>query len=94
MRSSKSLRYVIHKVSPVPEVFKFVEKHSGLSQKEMIKVFNYGLGLAIYTENQKQAEGLVAIAKKNKLNAVVAGEVQASDTRGCCRAMEQNLGER
>ena len=81
MRSSKSLRYVIHKVLPVPEVFKFVEKHSGLSQKEMIKVFNYGLGLAIYTENQKQAEKVVAIAKKNKLNAVVAGEVQASDTR-------------
>jgi len=81
MRSGKSLRYVIHKVLPVPEVFKFVEKHSGMSRNEMIKVFNYGLGLAIFTETQKQAEAVVAIAKKNKLNAIVAGEVQKSVNR-------------
>jgi len=81
MRSKKPYRYLIHDVLPVPEVFKFVEKKSKTSQKEMIKIFNYGLGLAIFVENKNDAEKVIKIAKKNKLNAVLAGEVQKSDKR-------------
>lgn len=81
MRSKKSFRYFIHDVLPVPEVFRFVEKESKISQKEMIKIFNYGLGLAIFVENKDDAEKVIKIAKKNKLNAVLAGEVQKSDKR-------------
>jgi len=81
MRSKKSLRYVIHNTLPVPEIFKFVQEHSGTSQKEMIKIFNYGLGMAMYVKSEEDAQRVVEIAKENHLNAVVAGEVQTSDKR-------------
>jgi phosphoribosylformylglycinamidine cyclo-ligase len=81
MRSKKSFRYVIHDVLPVPEVFKFVERFSKTSQKDMVKIFNYGLGLAIFVTNKKDAEKVIKIAKKNKLNAILGGEVQKSDKR-------------
>ena len=81
MRTKNPYRYLIHDVLPVTEIFEFVEKQSGVSQKEMVKIFNYGLGLAIFAENQDDAEKIVKIAAKNKLNAIVAGEVQKSDKR-------------
>lgn len=81
MRSKKPYRYLIHDVLPVPEIFKFVEKASNTPQKEMIKIFNYGLGLAIYMENEDQAKQVIKIAKKNNLNAIIGGEVQKSDKR-------------
>ena len=81
MRSKKPLKYVIHKVLPVPEVFKFVQDSARLSTKEMISIFNYGVGLAVFVKSQKEAEKVVEIARKNKLKAVVAGEVQSSKQR-------------
>jgi phosphoribosylformylglycinamidine cyclo-ligase len=81
MRSKKPFRYLIHHVLPVPEVFKFVEKQSKTSQKEMIKIFNYGLGLAIFVESKEDADKVIKIAKKNKLNAILAGEIQKSEKR-------------
>lgn len=81
MRSKKPYRYLIHNVLPVPEIFKFVEKASGTSQKEMIKIFNYGLGLAIYMKDNDEAEEVIKIAKKNHLKALIGGEIQKSDKR-------------
>ncbi len=81
MRSKKSLRYVITKMLPVPPVFKFVETKLGLTPRQMIQVFNYGAGLAVFTRTQKEAEKVVAIAKKLKLKAIVAGHTEASKSR-------------
>ncbi len=81
MRNKKPFSYVIHNVLPVPPVFQFVQKMSGTSQKEMIKIFNYGVGLAIFVKNKRDAEKVVAIAEKNKLKAVHAGEVKAGKRR-------------
>lgn len=81
MRSKKPLCYHIREVLPVPEVFKFVEAATATPQKEMIKIFNYGLGLAIFVENENEANQVVEIAEKNGLKAVVAGEVQVAEKR-------------
>jgi len=81
MRSKKTFRYLIHDVLPVPEIFKFVEKASKTSRKKMIKIFNYGVGLAIFVDGENDAKRVIKIAKKNKLNAILAGEVQKSDKR-------------
>lgn len=81
MRSKESYRYLIHDVLPVPEIFKFVEKESNTSQKEMLKIFNYGLGLAIFVADEDEANEVVKIAGKNNLNAVAGGEVQVSEQR-------------
>ena len=81
MRSKKSFRYLIQNTLPVLPIFEFVEQASGTSCEEMIKIFNYGVGLAIFVSSQSEAESVVKLAKNLKLNAIVAGEVQAAEQR-------------
>lgn len=81
MRSKKSLRHVIETMPPVPAIFKFVEKESGLLPEQMIKIFNYGAGLAIFVKDKETAEKVVKIAAKNKLKAVVAGYTEKATNR-------------
>lgn len=81
MRSKDSYRYMIHNVLPVPEIFKFVESTSNTSQKEMVKIFNYGLGLAVFVSDEADANQVIEIAKQNNLKAIIGGEVQESDKR-------------
>ncbi|MFH0837685.1 MAG: AIR synthase related protein [Patescibacteria group bacterium] len=81
MRSKKPFRYHIKKVLPVPEVFKFVAEATDTSRKEMIRIFNYGVGLAVFVKSEAEAEKVVKIAAKNKLKAVVAGEVKPAKQR-------------
>jgi phosphoribosylformylglycinamidine cyclo-ligase len=81
MRSKQSFRYVIQNVLPVPEIFEFVQEHSGVSRKEMLKIFNYGVGLVIFVKTDEEAKRVVALAKEKNLDTVVAGEVHASDAR-------------
>lgn len=80
MRSSKSFAYIIEKILPVPEIFKYVEEKSGMSKKEMISTFNYGVGYAIFTRTLSDANKVCALAKKHSLGSCVAGYVK-KDTR-------------
>ena len=81
MRSKKPLRYLIaNPLLPLP-IFEFVEQAAGMSKKDMIKVFNYGVGLAVFVKTQGDAEKVVEIAKSLHLEACVAGEVQAAEKR-------------
>ena len=81
MRSGKNLRYVIEKMLPVTEIYKFVEKHARLSPLEMLKIFNYGAGQVVFVENSEDAAKVVNIAKKCNLNAVHTGFVEESPER-------------
>lgn len=81
MRSKKPLRYVIRRTLPVPPIFEFVQKHSGTPREAMIKIFNYGVGLAVYVKTDEDAVRVVRLAKKQGLSAVVAGEVQSARRR-------------
>jgi len=81
MRSKKDLRYVVDEILPVPEIFQFVEERSHMTAQDMITIFNYGLGMVIFTENKKDAEKVVQIAKKKKINAIIGGYVDSSATR-------------
>lgn len=81
MRSKKPLRYLIQNPLPVLPVFEFVQQASGMSQKEMIKVFNYGVGLAIFVASKEEAQKVVELAKAKNLEACIAGEVQAAEHR-------------
>lgn len=81
MRSKNSLRYVVEKMLPVPEVFTFVEKHSKMSPSEMIKIFNYGLGLVIFVESEKDAHKVIELARKRKLKAIIGGQVEKAKVR-------------
>ena len=81
MRSQKPLRYVIEKMLTVPEIFKFVEKENKSTPKEMVEIFNYGVGLAIYVNKQADAEKIVDLAKRKRLKAIVAGHIEKSEKR-------------
>ena len=81
MRSSKPLRYIIHNILPVPEVFKFIEEQSHSTPSRMIEIFNYGAGLAVYLPDTDSAEESVKIAKSVGLNAIVAGEIEEATKR-------------
>lgn len=81
MRSKKPLRYVVEEMLPVPEIFKFVEKQSATPPAEMIKIFNYGLGLVIFAQNEQDAKKIIQLAKKRKLNAIIGGYVEQAKQR-------------
>ncbi|QQR83498.1 phosphoribosylformylglycinamidine cyclo-ligase [Candidatus Peregrinibacteria bacterium] len=81
MRNKKPLRYVIENVLPVPEIFEFIQNHTQSSQKDMIKIFNYGVGLVAFVETKSDAEKVVELAKAQNLNAVHAGYVENADAR-------------
>ncbi|MFA4815285.1 MAG: AIR synthase related protein [Candidatus Gracilibacteria bacterium] len=81
MRPRQAFRYVIEQMLPVPEIFPFVEKASGMTTEIMLKTFNYGLGLALYVHGREEAEKVVAIAGGIGLKACVAGYVEAAEAR-------------
>lgn len=81
MRPKQNFRYTIEELLPVPEVFSFVEKVSGMTTETMLKTFNYGVGLAIYTHSREEAEKVVALAAQQGLKACVAGHVEEAPGR-------------
>ena len=81
MRSAKPLSYQIERLLPVPAVFEFVRESSGSSVKDMLSIFNYGVGLVVYTRSAADAEKVVELAVQRQLDAVVAGKVHESHRR-------------
>lgn len=90
MRPSQSFEYRIHTMLPVTPVFSFVEKSLEMTPAQMIRVFNYGAGMAIFIPKQNDADKIVEIAATLELNAVVAGEVRESKKRA---VVVEPLGE-
>ncbi len=76
MRSKKPLRYVIEQMLPVPEIFQFVQKHLNLPPVEMLKIFNYGLGMVIFVKDEKTAKKVVDLAGKHNIPAIRGGRVE------------------
>lgn len=81
MRSKNPFEYYIQSMLPIPQIFTFVEKALSMSPQEMISVFNYGVGLALFFRSESDADKVVSIAKKQNLKACIAGSVRRSDER-------------
>ncbi len=75
MRAPMALRYQIDHFVPVPEIFTFIQKHGGISTKEMYATYNMGAGFACMVP-PAEANRAVAIAKRHGLKAWVAGHVE------------------
>lgn len=75
MRSNKKLTYRLTKLPPVPEVFNFIIKNGPVDIKEAYGDFNMGAGFAVFV-SKKDAQKVVQIAKKNKIKAYIAGQVE------------------
>jgi phosphoribosylformylglycinamidine cyclo-ligase len=81
MRSKKALRYRIRELPAVPEVFTFVEKHAGMTPAEMIRIFNYGAGLAMFLKDRDSALRTIELGAGLGLKGVLAGDVEEAPRR-------------
>lgn len=75
MRANKNLTYQITQIPLIPQIFDFIQEHSGSSDEDMYGNFNMGAGFAIYLPAD-QVEKTSAIAEKNNLKSWNAGVVQ------------------
>ncbi|MFA5820502.1 MAG: AIR synthase-related protein [Candidatus Gracilibacteria bacterium] len=75
MRLKKPFVYTIEKLLPPKPIFGFIQKYSGLSEKEMYATFNMGAGFAIFAA-KKDAARIINICRKHKIKAIKAGQVK------------------
>jgi phosphoribosylformylglycinamidine cyclo-ligase len=81
MRNASPLRYVVEDMIEVPEIFKFVEEQTKIDPREMIKIFNYGLGFVLFVDGKEDAEKAVTLATNMGLKAIIGGYVEEADQR-------------
>jgi len=80
MRAPQNLAYVVDHLPEPHPVFRFIQKHAGIDDREMYGTFNMGVGYALIAR-QKDAESAVLVAKQNKIHAWIGGHVEASPTK-------------
>ncbi|MBI2022735.1 phosphoribosylformylglycinamidine cyclo-ligase [Candidatus Daviesbacteria bacterium] len=75
MRARQEFSYIITQRPPIPQVFKFIQEKSGLSDEEMYATFNMGVGFAVLLPKE-DIEKAQDIAKKHGFNSWNAGVVE------------------
>ena len=62
-----------------PELFGWLQEHGNVTDEEMLKTFNCGLGMVICVAKDKREDALTALKAAGE-NAFVIGEIATSDT--------------
>lgn len=75
MRANKEVTYVIEKLYEPHELFKFIQKHAGLSDYECFDTYNMGQDYAIFVA-PKDANKTQEVVKKSGLESINAGYVE------------------
>ena len=85
---TKCLKYLPNNVRIIkdnlfepPLIFQLIQQASKASDEEMYQVFNMGTRMEIYTD-EKNANAMISIAKKYRVDARVVGRVVSSDKKG------------
>lgn len=65
MRANKEFTYIINQISPVPQIFDFIQKHSGSSNEDMYGNFNMGGGFAIFISPEQVEKAQEIITNQN-----------------------------
>jgi phosphoribosylformylglycinamidine cyclo-ligase len=73
----KRLHVIKDDLFAVPALFKLIQQESGTAWQEMYKVFNMGHRMELYV-SQKDADGIIAIARQLGVEAKVIGRVEES----------------
>ncbi|MCO6432634.1 MAG: phosphoribosylformylglycinamidine cyclo-ligase [Deltaproteobacteria bacterium] len=81
MRSRKPMRYVIEKMLPQHEIFRFVQKCENVSDQEMLSTFNCGTGMVLFFDSESQAEAACSTAARLGLKAIIAGVTEDAPAR-------------
>ena len=82
MRASEPFSYVLDVVPEPQEVFRFIQQHSGNTEREMYGDYNMGAGFALYLPKE-EAPKVLELVKIMGLpyEAIFAGSVEKSDER-------------
>lgn len=78
MRARGQFRYVIEKIFEPNDVFPFIQKHAGLTNKEMYGTCNMGMDYALFLPRQ-DIEKAQHIIKKHKFASIHAGYIEKGD---------------
>ena len=76
MRHSKALTYRMHTLPRVPEVLSFIQKQSGMDDREAYGTLNMGAGFALFVAAH-QATDVIRISTELGVSAIAAGVVEA-----------------
>jgi len=90
MRARQEFSYVLEKIFVPQELFCFIQKHAGLSEKEMYETYNMGMDYAIYLPRE-DAERAQAIVKQNGFESIDAGYIMAGKRQVIIKQKNINL---
>jgi len=76
LRHPAALRYRIDTIPEVPPVLRFIQRETGLDDREAYSTFNMGAGFALFVAG-RDAERTVAVAAEQGVRAWHAGNVEA-----------------
>ncbi|HBP00938.1 MAG: Phosphoribosylaminoimidazole (AIR) synthetase [Candidatus Moranbacteria bacterium GW2011_GWE1_49_15] len=80
MRAKQNFTYVVEKLPEVPEIFRFMQEHGPVDDREAYGNLNMGAGFALYA-SPRHADEIVQIAQGLGLKALTAGYVFESERR-------------
>jgi phosphoribosylformylglycinamidine cyclo-ligase len=80
MRHSKALTYRIHTLPPVQPVLAFMQKESGMDDREAYGTLNMGAGFALFVAPD-QVQDTIRISAQFGVTALHAGNVEAGSKR-------------
>lgn len=78
MRLDSPFVYRIHTVREPPPIFRFIQRHGPVDDREAYGTFNMGVGFALFV-GAEAVDACLAAARRTNHDAWLAGEVQ-SDT--------------
>lgn len=74
MRANRKFTYVVEKIFPPQEVFKFIQQYANLDDQEMYQTYNMGQDYCIFLP-KKDMEKALKIVRENKFQGLDAGYV-------------------
>jgi phosphoribosylformylglycinamidine cyclo-ligase len=76
LRLNKNVKFVIDNPLIPQPVFKFIQKHGNIDDKEMYQTFNMGMGLAVVIHQKDADETLKILSKHSKSNVKIVGKIE------------------
>lgn len=80
MRARQQFTYIINNIFDPQEVFKFIQKHAGIDEKEMYQTYNMGQDFAIFIAPGDVERALVII-KQNGFEGINAGYITEGERK-------------
>lgn len=80
MRHRLAFRYVIDRLPREQEIFRFMQKHGPVDDREAYATWNMGAGFALYVR-QKDAEKTVDACRRAGYEAFVAGHIEKCEEK-------------